>query len=301
MNPWINYHHLNYFRVIATEGSIARAAEKLRLGQPTLSLQLKQFEETIGVTLFARQHKKLTLTEEGRAALKYANEIFRLGNEMLEMLHDKMATNLIHVQIGALDSVPKVYVQEIVKAALNIAPCTVSILEGKGDELIRELSLHRIDLMISNYLPGPHEGRGFYSRSLGKAPVALFGASKFKGLKKNFPHSLDKAPVILPTQHSKLRQDLESFFRAADLSVHVVAETQDSSLQNLLGASGLGLLPLPKLTDRAPTTTSSSSSGTSQLFEIGRLPGVFEEYHLVTASRKIENPVSSKLMKSFQL
>ncbi|MGE0616913.1 MAG: LysR family transcriptional regulator, partial [Bacteriovoracia bacterium] len=136
---WLNYHHLFYFRAIANEGGIARAAAKLRLGQPTLSTQLRQLEETLGVALFERRNRKMVLTEAGLAALDYANEIFRLGDELLEVMKDKTVDNKTHLQIGALDSVPKSVILSLAKAAYRIGPCTVSILEGKGDELFREL------------------------------------------------------------------------------------------------------------------------------------------------------------------
>ncbi|RPJ74787.1 MAG: LysR family transcriptional regulator, partial [Alphaproteobacteria bacterium] len=139
MNHWINYHHLNYFRVIAIEGSISKASEKLKIGQPTLSAQLKQFEDTIGIQLFERKHKKLILTESGILALEYANEIFKMGGELLEALHDRLVPSRPHVQFGALDSVPKHVVLSIAKAALNAGRCTVSFLEGNGEELVREM------------------------------------------------------------------------------------------------------------------------------------------------------------------
>ncbi len=294
MNPWINYHHLNYFRVIATEGSIAKASVKLRLGQPTLSAQLKQFEDTLEVQLFERKHKKLILNESGRMALKYANEIFRLGAEMLEVLHDRMDSSRAHVQIGALDSVPKAVVLKVVKAALEIAPCSISILEGKGDELIRQLSLHQIDLFIANYSPSSIDGPNLFARSLAKIPVSMYGAPSFKNLRKNFPKSLDKVPMILPTKDSKLRLDLEHYFESANQSLNIVAETQDTSLQKLLGVDGMGILPVTEISVR-----DSVSKG--DLIDLGRLPGVFEEIFLVSASRKIENPISSRLMKSLQI
>jgi LysR family transcriptional activator of nhaA len=157
VNYWINYHHLNYFRIIALEGSISKAADKLKIGQPTLSAQLKQFEDTIGIQLFERKHKKLIITESGSLALEYANEIFRMGGELLEVLHDRFIPNRPHVQFGALDSVPKYIVLSIAKAALKAGRCTVSLLEGSGDDLLREMSMHKIDLVISNYILIIHE------------------------------------------------------------------------------------------------------------------------------------------------
>jgi len=294
MKPWINYQHLLYFRTIATEGSIALAADRLRLGPPTLSAQLKQFEDTIGVKLFERQHKKLTLTEAGRVALQYANDIFRMGDEMLEVLHDRLPPMRIHVQIAALDSVPKHLTLAVAKAAYLLGDCTVSILEGKGDELIRELALHRIDLFISNYLPSTHEARGLYSKSVAKVPVSFCGAPKYKSLRSGFPESLSKAPMILPTVHSKLRHDMDHYLKTAGITMDVVAETQDTSLQRLMGVDGIGIIPIPIFAVEDLIKAGS-------LISLGQLPGIFEEFYLVAASRKIENPISSQLMKGFRL
>lgn len=294
MNPWVNYHHLLYFKTIATEGGIARAADKLRLGQPTLSAQLKQFEDTLGVKLFDRQHKKMVLTEAGRLALRYANDIFRMGDEMLEVLHDRLTPMRTHVQIAALDSVPKHLTLAVTKAAHEIGDCTVTILEGKGDELIRELALHRIDLFIANYLPSTHEARGLYSKSIAKVPVSFCGAPKFKALRSGFPDSLSKAPMILPTVHSKLRHDLEHYLKTAGIAMDVIAETQDTSLQKLMGIEGLGVIPIPIF-----AVEDLIKAG--NLVSLGELPGIYEEFYLVAASRKIENPISSQLMKNFFL
>ncbi len=294
MTSWINYHHLNYFRVIALEGSISKAAVKLKIGQPTLSAQLKQFEDTVGIQLFERKHKKLILTESGMLALEYANEIFKMGSELLEVLHDRFVPSRPHVQFGALDSVPKHVVLSLAKAALKAGRCTVSLLEGDGDELIREMQLHKIDLVIANYIPSTRDDVKIYSRSIAKAPVNIYGAKKFSNLKKNFPNSLQDAPFILPTSHSKLRRDIENFFQANRIAFDVVAETQDTALQKLMGIEGLGLIPLTE-------TAAQTYLDEKKLFEIGKFPGVYEEIFLLSSSRKIENPISSLIMKHFKL
>lgn len=288
---WLNYHHLFYFRVIATEGGIARAAEKLRLGQPTLSTQLKQLEDMIGKPLFVRRNRKLALTEAGKAALDYANEIFRLGDEMLEVLKDETSQNQIHLQIGALDSVPKNVILSLVKEAYKIAPCTVSILEGQGDELFRELYAHRIDLILSNYPPQAGKGTQVFSKSIARLPVSIYGAEKFKSLRRSFPKSLDGKPIILPTAHSKLRHDLNHYFKLQGIRVTPIAETQDSSLQKLMAAHGVGFAPLSEF----------EGVQDENLVKIGRLDGVHEEVWLISAQRKLENPVAAKLMRSFSL
>lgn len=288
---WLNYHHLYYFWKIATEGSIAKASEKLRIGQPTLSTQLRQLEEMVGKTLFERRNRKLVLTEAGKAALEYANEIFQLGDEMLEVLKDRTPDDHTHLQIGALDSVPKSVILSVVIRALKIAPCTISILEGKGDELFRELRAHRIDLIISNYPAQALEEEQVFSKSVARLPVFVYGSDKFKGLKRSFPKSLNGKPFVLPTVHSKLRHDLNHYFKLNKIHVFPVAETQDTSLQKLLAANGLGLAPF------------SDVEGVREenLLRLGQLNGVSEEIWLISAQRKLENPIAAKLMHTFSL
>ncbi len=291
MTQWLNYHHLFYFREIATEGGIARAAEKLRIGQPTLSAQLKQLEEMVGKSLFERRNRKLILTEAGKAALDYANEIFQLGDEMLEVLKDRTPEDQPHLQIGALDSVPKNVILSIVMAAYKISPCVVSILEGKGDELFRELRAHKIDLIVSNYPSQALEEAQVFSKSVARLPVSVYGAKKFIGLKHGFPKSLDGKPFVFPTTHSKLRHDLNHYFKLHRIHTLPIAETQDTSLQKLLAKHGVGLAPFSEV----------EGVQEQKLYRLGRLKDVYEEIWLISAQRKHENPIAAKLMNSFSL
>ncbi len=291
---WLNYHHLFYFRTIAKAGGIAKAAEKLRLGQPTLSTQLKQLEDALGRSLFERKNRSLVLTEAGKIALDYAENIFRTGDELLQVLEDGVVSGRTDVKIGALDSVPKRLLSNLVHAALKEKNVTVSLLEGRGDELFRELFSHQLDLIVSNYPPSSLEFGRIYSRSLAKVPVAVFASPEFIGLKKTFPESLNGQPFILPTAHSKLRHDLDHYFKINGLRIIPIVETQDTSLQKLLGIDGLGLIPLPEF-------TAKDLVGEKKLVKLGTLQDVKEEFWLISAARKIENPVAARLMKSFQV
>lgn len=294
-SQWLNYHHLYYFWVIATEGSIARASARLRLGQPTLSTQLKHLEDSVGRPLFDRRNRRLVLTDAGRIALQYASEIFRMGSEMVEAIQDRAPrSGKTHVQIGALDSVPKHLTLKLTEAAYNVGPCTVSILEGKGDELLRELQAHRLDLVLANAPPALDELGRLSVRPIGKIPISVYGAPKFKTLIKRFPESLSGQNFVLPTYHSKLRHDLEHYFRMARISIVPIAETQDSSLQKLMGSSGLGLIPLAE-SEAAELVREKS------LVKIGKLDNVAEEFWLITTARKVENPIAAQLAKSFTL
>lgn len=294
MNPWINYHHLFYFKTIAEEGSVSKAAEKLRVGQPTLSAQLKQFEEALSVQLFDRQHKKLILTEQGKVALDYSKGIFRLGSEMYEVLHDRLKPLKPSLHLGALDSVPKQIVLQLVKQAYRISPCQITLSEGKSDELLRELISHRMDLMVTNFLPTGTDSKGLFPKSITKKNVAFYGAPKFKGLRKGFPSSLSGEPMILPTYDGRLRQDLDHWAKLNKIELNIICESQDISIKKLMATSGLGLIP-------TATHTVTGQVLRGELVEIGRLQGVHEELFLVSAQRKIENMIASQLKETFKV
>lgn len=288
---WLNYHHLNYFYVIAKEGSIAKAAEKLNMGNSALSTQLKQLEDSLGKSLFDRRKQRLYLSEAGKIAFQYADQVFRLGSEMVEVLQDRLHNNRIHLQMGALDSVPKSVIFDMVLQAYKQGDCTVSVLEGAGSDLLRELGAHRLDLLLSNYPPNV-DLTTIYARSVAKLEVVVCAAPQFAHLKKKFPQSLQGQPFVFPTVHSKLRRDLDHYFKVNDIRVDRIAETQDTSLQKLLGQKGLGLIPIAKV-------ATDDLIREKKLIVLGKLDGIFEEIWLMSARRKVDNPIAASLMNSF--
>lgn len=294
MSSWINYHHLLYFKTIAEEGSVSRAAEKLRLGQPTLSAQLKQFEEALGVQLFERQHKKLNLTEQGKVALEYARGIFKMGSEMVEVLHDRLVPTRASIAIGAIDNVPKQIVLRLVKAALKVSPCQISLLEGHPDELLRELGAHRIDLLLTDFVPTATEAKGLIHRCIARNRVSIFGAPKFIGLQEGFPRSISAAPMILPTYDSKMRYDIDHWAEINGLSLNVVIESQDISVKKLMAVSELGLLP-------AASHAVAKQVLNGELIRLGNVVNTFAELHLIAARRKIANPIARTLLAEFSI
>jgi LysR family transcriptional regulator, transcriptional activator of nhaA len=292
--PWINYHHLFYFMTIAESGSISKAAEALLLGQPTLSAQLKQFEETLGVQLFERQHRKLILTEHGQLALDYARNIFKMGGEMYEALHDRLRPTKISLQLGALDCIPKQVMLELTQSALNISPCSIALKEGRFEELMMELLAHRIDLVISNFLPQLEATKGLFHRRISREPLAIYGSPGFKSLRKKFPQSLNGQPVVLPTYDSQMRYDLEHWFKLNQINVDVVAETQDIALKKLMATNGMAIIP-------AAAHSVQAQLKAGELILIGELQNLREEIYLISSQRKIDNPIAAELMRSFEL
>lgn len=291
---WLNYHHLYYFMTIAELNSISKAAEKLLLGQSTLSAQLKQFEDSLGVQLFERHHKKLILTEHGALALEYARNIFKMGGEMYEALHDRLKPSKINIELGALDSIPKQVMLQLTQAALKIAPCSISLVEGKFEELMRDLSAHKVDLAITNFLPKLEATKGMYHKVISKRSLGIYGSPKFKKLRKNFPTSLDGQPLVLPTYDSQMRYDLEHWLKLNELTIDIIAETQDTALKKLMAVNDMAMIP-------AASHTVQNQVLAGELVLIGELNNVTEELYLISSQRKIANPIAAELMKSFML
>jgi len=291
---WLNYHHLYYFMTIAEMNSISKAAQKLLLGQPTLSAQLKLFEDNLGVKLFERQHKKLILTEHGELALEYAKNIFKMGGEMYEALHDRLKPSKINLQLGALDSIPKQVMLQLTQSAIRIAPCTISLVEGRFEELIKDIKTYKVDLGITNFLPQLEATKGLHHKVISKKNISVYGSAKFKSLRKNFPASLENQPFVLPTYDSQLRHDFEHWLKVNSVSVDIVAETQDTALKKLMAVNSMVMIP-------AASHTVSKQVYEGELIEIGKLTNVYEELFLITAYRKITNPIAAELMKHFTL
>lgn len=281
---WLNYHHLLYFRTIAVEGSIARASEKLRVGQPALSSQLRTFEHTLGQELFERSGRKLQLTEAGRVVLSYANQIAELGDELLQVLADGALSKRVTVSVGIQDCLPKKLAVMVVEKMTELFPCRVRIVEGHASVLFSELANHTLDVVISNQMPFAEELKGLRSRKIATLPVSIFGAAKFIELKKGFPQTLTGQPLVLPTIHSRTRHECDRWFGEQRVNPQLVVEAQDTAVQKSLGASGVGLIAVPDIAVTELTET-------QKLFKLGELTGVTEEVWLCTANRKIPNPV----------
>jgi LysR family transcriptional activator of nhaA len=213
---------------------------------------------------------------------------------MLEAIQDRAKPAKTSLHIGALDSIPKQIVLKVVEFALKARPCQITLSEGKPDELLRDLIAHQVDILITNFSPTGSDAKGIQIRSVSKKNVAIYGNPRHKHLKKGFPKSISGQPMIVPTYDSKLRPDLEHWAYTQKIDLDVLIESQDIAIKKLLASQGLGLVALATHAARAQVAR-------GDLIEIGKLQGVHEEIFFLTANRKIANPASSDLFRSFQI
>lgn len=294
MASWLNYHHLLYFREIATQGSIASAAQSLNLSPSALSMQLKNLEETLGHPVFERRSKKLFLTDFGRHTLEYAERIHRLGDELVQTVNNSSFSDKALFRIGVMDGLPKSLTVDMVKSLRKQFPETpFSISEGSFQDLKNDLLNHEIDILLANFQVNDKSDL-LYAQKFRKETVSLYGVKEKIHLRENFPKSLENAQVLLPSRHSGMRSSVEYWYKQEGLHYSLSAEVQDSSLKKFLALAGLGLVPLPDFSAKVYVDE-------GKLYKIGEMTGVYEEYFLVMTKRVLKVPAAEFLTKTMVL
>lgn len=289
---WINYHHIIYFKEIAETGTIAEASRNLSVGQSALSIQLKTLEENLGVKLFDRVGRGLKLTREGKTTLEYAQKIDQMGKELLTVLQNEDSGEIINFRLGALDSVPKSLICSLTDFAYGKTGCHFTINEGDLDHLLNQIESHKIDFALVDIPLKLSHNSELVCQKIFKNPICVYASKAFKSLEKNFPKSLTDQPCIFPTYHSKLREDLESFFFRKGINPTLLGETQDTAVQKLLASKGDGVVFLPEFAAKELVSE-------KKLFKIGQLSGVYSEYYLISKKRNLSLfPID--LLKTFQ-
>jgi LysR family transcriptional activator of nhaA len=289
---WMNLNHLRYFLTIAEEGSLSAASKKLMVGQPALSVQLKQFEEWLNLKLFDRVGRKFVITQSGEYVLKYAKGIKALEEELMANIGHAQEGIKKEYVIGAVESVPKTILAQAISAISAIDSAKLKVIEGKGDELFQLLVAHKIDFFIGNIRP-MSEGKEMLYTSLGKEDVSVWGSKKFLSLKKNFPKSIENRPFILPGFQNQIRHDFERFMLKSGLHFEVTIEAQDTALQKALASRSEGLVVLGD-------ESAAAWAKIGQLHHIGKLPGIKEEYWLGMVKKSMDNELIKEIVKSFK-
>jgi LysR family transcriptional activator of nhaA len=282
---WLNYHHLLYFWTVAKEGSIARACEKLRLAQPTISGQLRQLEENLGEKLFARQGRGLIMTDVGRVVFQYAEEIFGLGRELQDVLKGRPRGRPLRLVVGISDLIPKLIAFRVLKPALEMAePVQIVCDEGPPEHLLAELAEHRLDVVLSDAPIPPTVPVKAYSHLLGTSTTTVFAAARLAArYRKGFPASLDGAPFLLPMQQSTQRRTLEQWFEAQRIRPRLVGEFQDRALLTTFGEAGVGVFA-------APTAIEKEMRDHYRAVPVGRIDAILERYYAISVERKLKHP-----------
>ncbi|WP_455371020.1 transcriptional activator NhaR [Petrachloros mirabilis] len=290
---WLNYHHLLYFWTVAREGSVSRAASKLRLAQPTVSGQVRALEEALGEKLFVRQGRSLALTEVGKVAFRYADEMFSIGQDLLNAVKGRPTGRPLKLNVGVAEVVPKLLAHKLLEPALRMDHLVNLVCrEGKTRTLLTELANHELDVVLSDTPVPPTVKVQAHSHLLVDSSTVMFATRAIaRRMRGRFPAALSGLPMLLPTRNTTLRRALDDWFAARRVIPSIVGEFEDSATMKAFGQAGHGVFP-------GAAVMSQEIVRQYRVQIVGRMEDVRQRFYGLTVERRLRHPAVIAISQS---
>jgi LysR family transcriptional activator of nhaA len=290
---WLNYHHLQYFWRVVRAGGVTEAARELRVSTPAVSAQLKELQESVGEPLLTRSGRKLVLTEMGRTVFTYAEDIFSLGQELMDTVKNRPTGRPLRVDIGVVDVLPKMIAHWFIEPALRL-PEAVRIVcrEASSDQLITRLATLELDVVLSDSPADPSRNIRAYNHLLGESAIAFVGiGSIVNRLKGKFPQCLSGVPMLLPTDNTSIRRNLDYWFEVNSIQPLIVGEFEDYALLRAFAQAGTAVFPIPSV-------FAAELRKQDKLVTIGSTKEVKTLFYAISAERKLKHPAVVAICES---
>jgi len=282
---YLNYHHLRYFWTVAKEGGLTKAAAKLHVSQPTISAQIQTLEGVLGEKLFRRVGRNLALTDTGQHVLGFAEEIFLLGQDLLNSVKQRPTARPLRLYLGVADALPKLVTYHIIEPIFRLPqPVQVSCWETRLSDMLVELAAYRMDVVLADEPASSGVTPNVFNHFLGQSDVTFCAVPALAGkLQRGFPKSLNGAPALLPMSNSGVRRSLEKWFQARGVRPRLVGEFEDGALVNVLALHGLGFMSVPSIVAQEAVRRYGFRL-------IGRTDECQQQFYAITAERKLTHP-----------
>ena len=292
MSQSFNYRHLFYFWVVAKEGGIARAAERLDMAVQTISAQVRELEKSLGVSLLRTEGRNLVLTDAGVAALHEADHIFALGELLPVRVREAASGQTLRLNLGISDGIAKLAVHRLLTPVLDEPHLRLLCHEGEFQPLLGELALHKLDAVLADRAAPPNPALRTTSQLLGSSAIAWYAPPLWaEAAANNFPHSLAVVPLLLPTDHAAMRARIDHWLERERIRPRIAGEFEDSALLSTFAATGMGVLP-------ASVSLGEHLAQTHGLVQVGTAPDVQEQFHLIYSARKVMHPLLTRLLEA---
>lgn len=282
---WLNYHHLLYFWTVVREGSVVKAADVLRLSQPTVSSQVRALEESLGQRLFTRVGRRLVPTDAGQVVYRYADDIFSLGRELMANVRAGTEGRPTRFVVGVTDVLSKLIAYRLLSPALRLPePVRMICREDRVERLLANLAVHEVDLVLADTPVPPTVRVQAYSHLLGESDVTFFATPELAlKLRRTFPRSLNGVPVLWPGEGTVVRRQLDEWCQRESITPAIIGEFDDSALMKAFGEHGAGVFA-------APTVLSRELQRQHRVKAIARVEEIRERYYAISAERRIKHP-----------
>lgn len=289
----LNFKHLRYFWAVAANGTIARASEILHVTPQTISGQLRELEEQMNAKLFQKSGRNLVLTETGRVVFSYADEMFRLSDELQDVMEGRTPGASLTLTVGVAMVVPKLLAYRVLEPVLQMDESVRLVCqEASLAELLADLSIHKVDLVLADAPMSPALNIRAYNHLLGESGLSFFTVkNKARKYAAGFPDSLDGAPMLMPTSSSALRRSLEQWFERLGIKPVIVAEFEDRALMKAFGEADAGIFT-------SPTTVEEDVVAKYGVRVIGRTEDIKEHFYAISAERRIKHPAVSAITET---
>jgi len=286
----LNYRHLYYFWVATKEGGIARAAERLDMAVQTVSTQIHTLESALGHALFKPSGRSVELTAAGAVALRYAEQIFQLGEQLPLAVREAASSQGVRLSVGISDGLPKAVVRHLLRPATDTPGLHLLCSEGDFDDLLADLALHRLDVVLADRPAPVNPNLKVYSHALGEAALVWYASAALVNQAGTaFPACLEQMPLLLPSRHSAVRARIDDWFDRKGLRPHVAGEFEDSALLATFGESGLGGFP-------ATEWSHDELILGRGLQLLGRCDEVVEHFFAISAERRVQHPLVQRVL-----
>jgi LysR family transcriptional activator of nhaA len=291
MTQPFNYRHLHYFWVVAKEGSMTKAANRLNIAVQTVSTQVHELEKDLGHLLFKPAGRGLALTDAGFAAMKLADQIFQIGEKLPSMVSGSAATPRNRLALGVADGLPKLVSKELLDGVIHEQQIQLVCHEGEFEDLLADLALHRLDLVFADRPAPVNKNMSLYSQELGHSPVTWLASPELaEEAKRNFPYSLASIPVIMPTYHSTVRFKLDLWFEKLGITPNIVGEFEDNALMVTFGSGGFGVFP-------AASILLAELEHHYQVHPVGACEDIHEYFYAIRSEKRIQHPLVQSILK----
>lgn len=291
MSQTFNYRHLYYFWVVAKEGGVARAAERLDMAVQTISAQVRSLEKDLGTALLRTEGRNLVLTDAGVAAMHEADQIFALGEQLQHRVAEAATGRVLRLNLGISDGIAKVAVHRLLTPVLDAPHLRLLCHEGEFQPLLGELALHKLDAVLADRPAPPNPALKTTSQLLGTSPIAWYAPPAWaEAAASGFPHSLAVVPVLLPTDHAAVRARIDHWLERERIRPRIAGEFEDSALLATFAGTGMGVMP-------APESMGEHLARTHGLVAVGTTAEVQEQFHLIFSARKVMHPLVVRLVE----
>ena len=290
MSLHFSYRHLYYFWVVAKEGGISRGAARLGMAVQTVSAQVRELERALGHALLKPAGRGLVLTDAGTAAMRQADLIFQLGEQLPALVNETVNSRSVRLAVGVSDGLPKLVIWSLLQPVVQEPNLKLVCQVDEFEDLLAELALHRLDVVLADRPAPVNPNLKLYSYALGTSDVTWYAPSRLAAAARtDFPASLGRLPVLLPTHDVAVRSRLDAWFERHGVRPQVVGEFEDSALLKTFGASGMGIFP-------AAALIHDELVSHYQVQQIGACDGVEERFFAIGTQRKIIHPLVQRLL-----